>query len=337
MMNINTNFIDEAIISIKAGTGGNGSVAFRKENAIHYKIPDGGDGGNGGDVWLYSDKAINTLLCFKLKRIYIAESGTNGKRNSCSGKKGKDMLIKTPLGTRVTDIKTNLLIIDMSFVGQKVLVAKGGLHGIGNSKTKTTNKLQKNKGIPGETCDIHMELMLTADVGILGLPNAGKSTFINSVSKAKSKVASYSFTTAFPVLGVVQLYNNRFIIADIPGLIEDASNGIGLGIRLLKQLDRCSLLLHIVDLKHMNESLIYKAIKTINNELYQYNSLTSKKHCWLVFNKVDKITDKAFLIRLVDRFIRRIEWKSKYYIASSINHIGIKKLCYDILYYLSMH
>ncbi|KAH0998280.1 Obg family GTPase CgtA [Candidatus Tremblaya phenacola] len=334
-MNINTNFIDEAIISIKAGAGGNGSVAFRKEKAIHYKIPDGGDGGDGGDVWLYSEKAINTLLYFKLKRIYIAESGTNGKRNNCTGKKGKDIVIKTPIGTRIIDVKTNKLIIDMSFVGQKVLVAKGGFHGIGNLKLKTTNKLQKNKGFPGEACDILMELLLIADVGILGLPNVGKSTFINSVSKAKSKIANYSFTTSFPVLGVVQLYSNNFIIADIPGLIEDVSNGIGLGVRFLKHLERCKLLLHFVDLKYMNEAFLYKAIKTINNELYQYNNLTSKKLCWLVFNKIDKITDKFYLIKFVDRFIRRIEWKTKYYLTSTINYVGIKKLCYDILYYLS--
>ena len=245
-------FVDEAKIKVDAGDGGNGCVGFRTEKYIPRGGPNGGDGGDGGDVYLQADENLNTLVDFRFVRFYAAERGENGQTRDCTGSRGKDLIIPVPVGTRSRDEDTGEVIGDLTTDGQRLLVAKGGFHGLGNARFKTsTNRAprQKTDGTTGEIRNLQLELLLLADVGMLGLPNAGKSTFIRSVSAAKPKVADYPFTTLIPNLGVVSMGHGRsFVIADIPGLIEGASEGAGLGTRFLRHLERCRVLLHMVDL-----------------------------------------------------------------------------------------
>ena len=286
-------FVDEATILVVAGDGGNGCVSFRREKYIPRGGPDGGDGGDGGDVYLVADENLNTLIDFRFVKSYRAERGTNGQSSDCTGKRGKDITIKVPVGTRVLDQSTGEVLADMTKNGQINMVAKGGFHGLGNTRFKSSvnrSPRQKTMGTKGEERDIALELMLLADVGMLGLPNAGKSTFIRSVSAAKPKVADYPFTTLVPSLGVVRMdHEQSFVVADIPGLIEGASEGAGLGIRFLKHLERCRVLLHLIDIAPIDESDPIENAKVIINELKQYNAKLAEKPRWLVFNKVDLI------------------------------------------------
>ncbi|MBA0187041.1 Obg family GTPase CgtA [Pectobacterium odoriferum] len=330
-------FVDEATILVVAGDGGNGCVSFRREKYIPNGGPDGGDGGDGGDVYLLADENLNTLIDYRFEKSFRAERGQNGQSRDCTGKRGKDITIKVPVGTRVLDQGTGEVLGDMTRHQQSLMVAKGGWHGLGNTRFKSSvNRAprQKTSGTKGEERELTLELLLLADVGMLGLPNAGKSTFIRTVSAAKPKVADYPFTTLVPSLGVVRMDSEQsFVVADIPGLIEGASEGAGLGIRFLKHLERCRVLLHLVDLAPIDESDPIENAKIIINELEQYGAGLAEKPRWLVFNKVDLI-DKAEAEKRAKDIAAALGWDDKYYLISAANREGVNPLCWDVMNFL---
>ena len=284
-------FVDEATIRVEAGDGGNGVVSFRREKYIPKGGPDGGDGGDGGNVFMIADNNLNTLVDYKFTKFYKAERGQNGMSSDCTGAKGADIILKVPVGTRITDKETGEVLGDLRNEGDLLRVAKGGHHGFGNTHFKSsTNRAprQKTNGTPGERRILELELLLVADVGLLGLPNAGKSTFIRSVSAARPKVADYPFTTLVPNLGVVKTGDGEsFVIADVPGLIEGAAQGAGLGHRFLRHLERCRVLLHLVDAMPVDGSDPVENAKVIEKELQEYAHDLYEKPRWLVVNKVD--------------------------------------------------
>lgn len=284
-------FVDEATIRVEAGDGGNGVVSFRREKYIPKGGPDGGDGGDGGNVFMIADNNLNTLVDYKFTKFYKAERGQNGMSSDCTGAKGADIILKVPIGTRITDKETGEVLGDLRHEGDLLRVAKGGHHGFGNTHFKSsTNRAprQKTNGTPGERRILELELLLVADVGLLGLPNAGKSTFIRSVSAARPKVADYPFTTLVPNLGVVKTGDGEsFVIADVPGLIEGAAQGAGLGHRFLRHLERCRVLLHLVDAMPVDGSDPVENAKVIEKELQEYAHDLYEKPRWLVVNKVD--------------------------------------------------
>ncbi len=289
-------FIDEAKIYVAAGDGGNGVVSFRREKYEPEGGPDGGDGGRGGSVQVIADRNINTLVEYRYTRKFIAQRGENGASAGCYGRGGKDIVLRVPVGTVITDINSQQVVADLAHDGQTVKIAKGGKGGLGNIHFKSsTNRAprQCTKGEPGEERDLRLELRVLADVGLLGLPNAGKSTFIRSVSAARPKVADYPFTTMHPNLGVVRVSENKsFVIADIPGLIEGAAEGAGLGIRFLKHLSRTRVLLHIVDLAPLDpEADPVRDARAIVGELEKYSPELAAKPRWLVLNKLDLIPE----------------------------------------------
>ncbi len=327
-------FVDEVEIRAEAGDGGSGVVSFRREKFVPDGGPDGGDGGDGGSVYLQADENLNTLIDYQFERFHRAERGTNGQGRNCTGKKGADLVLKVPVGTRVTDVDTQEAIGDLTRNGQKLLVAKGGFHGLGNTRFKSsTNRAprQKTLGTPGEVRNLKLELMLLADVGLLGLPNAGKSTFIRSVSAAKPKVADYPFTTLIPNLGVVRPQSNKsFVIADIPGLIEGASEGAGLGIRFLKHLERCRVLLHIVDVMPVDGSDPVDNAFAIINELHQYSPKLADKPRWLVLNKIDLLPQDE-LDEVCNTIAAELGIEDHIYRISAVNRFNTDQLCYDIM------
>ncbi|MBU3843695.1 MAG: GTPase ObgE [Candidatus Anaerobiospirillum pullicola] len=284
-------FVDEATIRVEAGDGGNGVVSFRREKYIPKGGPDGGDGGDGGSVFMLADTNLNTLVDYKFTKFYKAERGQNGMSADCTGAKGADIILKVPVGTRITDKETGEVLGDLRKEGDLLRVAKGGRHGFGNTHFKSsTNRAprQKTNGTPGERRILELELLLVADVGLLGLPNAGKSTFIRSVSAARPKVADYPFTTLVPNLGVVKTGEGEsFVIADVPGLIEGAAQGAGLGHRFLRHLERCRVLLHLVDALPVDSSDPVTNAQVIEKELKEYAHDLYEKPRWLVLNKVD--------------------------------------------------
>ncbi|MDN0112578.1 Obg family GTPase CgtA [Yersinia mollaretii] len=331
-------FVDEATILVVAGDGGNGCVSFRREKYIPNGGPDGGDGGDGGDIYLLADENLNTLIDYHFVKSFRAERGQNGQSRDCTGKRGKDITIKVPVGTRILDQGTGEIVGDMTRHGQRLMVAKGGFHGLGNARFKSSvNRAprQKTMGTEGETRDLTLELLLLADVGMLGLPNAGKSTFIRAVSAAKPKVADYPFTTLIPSLGVVRMdYEQSFVVADIPGLIEGASGGAGLGIRFLKHLERCRVLLHLVDLAPIDESDPVKNAQVIINELQQYSENLAKKPRWLVFNKIDLIDPEEAETR-AKAIVEALGWEDKYYMISAANRENVNALCWDVMNFIN--
>ncbi|ACS87119.1 Obg family GTPase CgtA [Musicola paradisiaca] len=331
-------FVDEATILVVAGDGGNGCVSFRREKYIPNGGPDGGDGGDGGDVYLLADENLNTLIDYRFEKSFRAERGQNGQSRDCTGKRGKDIVIKVPVGTRIRDKGTDEILGDMTRHQQRLLVAKGGWHGLGNTRFKSSvNRAprQKTSGTPGEERELLLELLLLADVGMLGLPNAGKSTFIRAVSAAKPKVADYPFTTLVPSLGVVRMDSEQsFVIADIPGLIEGASEGAGLGIRFLRHLERCRVLLHLIDLAPMDESDPIQNAKVIVNELHSYSATLAEKPRWLVFNKVD-LLDHAEGEKRAKEIANALGWEGKYYLVSAANRAGVNALCWDVMSFLN--
>jgi len=291
-------FIDEATITVKAGDGGNGCVSFRREKYIPFGGPDGGDGGDGGSVWLLGDEGLNTLADFRFQRRFEAARGENGHGRNRTGKSGADLEVPVPVGTQVFDADTGELIGDVIGAGQRLLVAQGGFHGLGNTRYKSAaNRAprQSKPGTPGDLRMLKLELKVLADVGLLGLPNAGKSTLLRQVSAAEPKVADYPFTTLHPQLGVVRVGPTQsFVMADIPGLIEGASEGAGLGIRFLKHLSRTRLLLHLVDVAPPDPDIDpLEAIDTVVAELEQYSAKLARLPRWLVLNKVDLLDDDA--------------------------------------------
>jgi GTP-binding protein len=330
-------FVDEATILVVAGDGGNGCVSFRREKYIPRGGPNGGDGGDGGDVFVLADENLNTLIDYRFEKSFRAERGQNGQSSDCTGKRGKDVTIKVPVGTRVIDQGTGEVLADMTRHGQQQLVAKGGFHGLGNTRFKSSvNRAprQKTMGTKGEVRDLTLELMLLADVGMLGLPNAGKSTFIRAVSAAKPKVADYPFTTLVPSLGVVRMDSEKsFVVADIPGLIEGASEGAGLGIRFLKHLERCRVLLHLIDIAPIDESDPVENARVIINELQQYSEKLAEKPRWLVFNKTD-LVDAQEAQQRAQNVAQALGWEGKYYLISAANRQGVTDLCWDVMHFI---
>jgi len=329
-------FIDEATIKIYAGDGGNGVATFRREKYEPMGGPSGGDGGRGGSVFFEADQNLNTLVDYRYTRTLKAQRGENGRSAECYGAKGEDLILKVPVGTVISDKATGESYADLSQHGDRALLAKGGKGGLGNIHFKSSiNRAprQCTKGEPGEEFELYLELKVLADVGLLGMPNAGKSTFIRSVSAAKPKVADYPFTTLHPNLGVVRVGENQsFVIADIPGLIEGASEGAGLGHQFLRHLARTTLLLHLVDIAPFDPSInpIDEA-RAIVNELKKYDELLYQKPRWLVLNKIDMVEDVADKVKT---FIKSFGWTGPVYSISAIKGVGCKELTYDIMTFI---
>mgnify|MGYP005812987699 CR=1 FL=1 len=330
-------FVDEVEIRVEAGDGGNGCVSFRKEKYIEFGGPDGGDGGDGGDVFLEASESLNTLIDYRFERFHRAKRGQNGQSRDCTGKGSADLVLKVPVGTRVVDQDTGELIGDLTHKEQKLLVAKGGWHGLGNTRFKSsTNRAprQKTDGTPGEIRNLKLELLLLADVGLLGLPNAGKSTLIRSVSAAKPKVADYPFTTLVPNLGVVRLDMQRsFVIADIPGIIEGAAEGAGLGTQFLKHLERCRILLHVIDILPADGSDPLENAKTIISELEQHNEKLAGKPRWVVFNKLDLVLEDE-AEEITQRILEGLDWQGEVHSISAFSKIGTAELSQKVMTFI---
>lgn len=326
-------FIDEATIKLFAGDGGNGVATFRREKYEPMGGPNGGDGGTGGSVFIEADRNINTLVDYRYTRSFRAQRGENGRGSDCYGAGGEDMILRVPVGTVISDKASGQLLVDLADHGQRAMLAKGGKGGLGNIHFKSSmnrSPRQCTKGEPGEEIELYLELKVLADVGLLGMPNAGKSTFIRSVSAAKPKVADYPFTTLHPNLGVVRVDTNRsFVIADIPGLIEGAAEGAGLGHQFLRHLARTRLLLHIVDLAPFDEMVDPVAeAKAIVEELRKYDEELYNKPRWLILNKVDMLENSA---EKVAEFVKAYGWKGPCYAISAISGGGCKELVYAIM------
>jgi GTP-binding protein len=327
-------FVDEATIDVKAGDGGNGCVSFRREKFIPFGGPDGGDGGDGGSVWLVADANLNTLADFRYERRFEAERGENGRGRNCTGRKGDDLEVPVPVGTLVYEQDTGELMGDLVDDGQRLLVARGGFHGLGNVRYKSsTNRAprQSKPGTPGERHSLRLELKLLADVGLLGKPNAGKSTLIRAISAARPKVADYPFTTLYPNLGVVRVEAHRsFVVADIPGLIEGAAEGAGLGVQFLKHLSRTGLLLHLVDVAPVDESDPVEDVRAIATELRKFSSDLGKRERWLVLNKVDLLPEQERDKRCQD-IVQRLEWQGRVFMISALAKQGTQDLVFAIM------
>ena len=331
-------FVDEAQVRVEAGDGGNGAIGFRREKFIPMGGPDGGDGGNGGSVYLMAVENINTLVDFRYQAVYRAQRGQNGMARNCTGRQGDDYYVNVPLGTRVCDSETGEILGDLTTEGETLLVAQGGFHGLGNTRFKSSiNRAPQkaSKGTPGEHRLLNLELTLIADVGLLGMPNAGKSSLIRSVSSATPKVADYPFTTLYPNLGVVRIDELRsFVIADIPGVIEGASEGAGLGLQFLKHLDRTGLLLHIIDIEpyESSESPVSAARKIIA-EVAKWNDNLANKPRWLILNKVDRVLDEE-LDAHCQEIIDALNWTAPVFKIAAINGQGTRELMFAIMEFL---
>ena len=323
-------FVDEATIKVEAGDGGNGCVSFRREKYIPKGGPDGGDGGNGGSVYLQGDEGLNTLVDFRHQRMHRAERGQNGMGRQMTGRKGESLYVRVPVGTRVKDLDTEEVIGEVLQHEQQLLVARGGHHGLGNIHFKSsTNRAprQATPGTAGERRTLLLELIVLADVGLLGMPNAGKSSLISRVSHARPKVADYPFTTLYPNLGVVSLGSDcSFVIADIPGLIEGASAGAGLGIQFLKHLARTRLLLHLVDLAPMDESIDPASeVRHLVKELQDYDAELAERERWLVLTKKDLLLGDEFEARK-EKLVDELNWDGPVYGISSVTGEGTEEL-----------
>ncbi|KFL35510.1 Obg family GTPase CgtA [Arenimonas donghaensis] len=319
-------FVDEATITVSAGNGGNGCISFRREKFIPLGGPDGGDGGNGGSVWLQADENLNTLIDFRHQRQYRAQRGQNGMGRQMFGKAGDDVVIRVPVGTEVINVGTDEIIGDLTDHGDRLLVAQGGVGGKGNVHFKSSVNRAPRKagtGTPGEEREIRLELKLLADVGLLGFPNAGKSTFIRAVSSATPKVADYPFTTLYPNLGVVSVEVDRsFVIADIPGLIEGAADGAGLGAQFLRHVQRTRLLLHLVDMAPFDEGVDpVQQVRAIEAELRKHDPAMLEKPRWLVLNKADLLPEDERQAR-AEALVEALDWKEPWFLASAIGREG---------------
>ena len=326
-------FVDEATIKVFAGNGGSGCLSFRREKFIPKGGPDGGDGGDGGSVFLEAKTELNTLIDFRYTRSFKAENGSQGSGSDCTGSKGDDLYISVPVGTIVTVTETGEIIGDLTFPEQKLLVAKGGFHGLGNTRFKSSRNRtprQTTPGKEGESREIKLELSLLADVGLLGLPNSGKSTLVQTVSAARPKVADYPFTTMVPNLGVVRLDSERsFVIADIPGVIKGASDGAGLGMRFLKHLTRTKLILHLVDISPLDGSSPKHAVEEIERELEKFSPTLATEHRWLVVNKADLLSNDEHE-RVLKELIADLQWKGRFFLISGATGLGMELLCNSI-------
>jgi GTP-binding protein len=331
-------FIDEARIEVIAGNGGSGSASMRREKFIEFGGPDGGDGGRGGTVYAIADRNINTLIDYRFSKTHLAKNGEPGRGADCYGRAGDDIDLRVPVGTIIEDLETGERIADLTVHGERLMLAKGGEGGWGNIHFKSsTNRAprQKTAGKPGERRKLKLELKVLADVGLLGMPNAGKSTFITAVSNARPKIADYPFTTLHPNLGVVRSGPEKsFVIADIPGLIEGAAEGAGLGHRFLRHLQRTGVLLHLVDLAPFDELVDTVAqAKAIVNELLKYDQGLHSKPRWLVLNKIDMIEPEE-RIKRVKAFVKAYGWKGPVFEISALTGQGCQTLCFAIQGYL---
>ncbi|WP_432742550.1 Obg family GTPase CgtA [Methylobacter sp. G7] len=331
-------FVDEAEVRVEAGDGGNGTIGFRREKYIPMGGPDGGDGGDGGSVYLIAAENVNTLVDFRYHAVHRAERGQRGMSRNCTGRKGDDCYVPVPLGTQVSDAETGEVIGDLTRVDQTLLVAQGGFHGLGNTRFKSSiNRAPQkaSKGSEGEHRRLNLELTLIADVGLLGMPNAGKSSLIRSVSAATPKVADYPFTTLHPNLGVVRVDDLRsFVIADIPGVIEGAAEGAGLGLQFLKHLLRTGLLLHLIDVEPYEsmESPV-QAAKKIIHEVEKWSDELAAKPRWLVLNKIDRLPADDVDERC-QAIVDELEWTGPVFKIAAINGSGTRELMFAIMSFL---
>jgi len=327
-------FVDEVKIFVQAGKGGNGASSFRREKFIPFGGPDGGDGGDGGSIYVQANLNINTLVDYRYTRQFQAQNGEKGHGANCTGKCGEDLILSVPIGTIIYDNGTGECIGEVIADKQKLLVAKGGYHGLGNLRFKSsTNRAprQFTPGDPGEERELRLELKLLADVGLLGLPNAGKSSLIRAVSAATPKVADYPFTTMYPNLGVVRVGEHKsFVMADIPGVIEGAAEGAGLGIRFLKHLARTRVILHLVDIAPFDESDVVQTITTIVEELKRYNPELAERERWLVLNKIDML-DPGQQEAIKTEVIKSLNWQGPIYLISALKAEGTQVLMQDIM------
>ena len=330
-------FVDEASIKVHAGKGGNGCLSFRREKYIPKGGPDGGDGGDGGSVILVGTEGLNTLIDFRYTRNFKAENGQQGSSAECTGRGGEDLVLPVPVGTTVIDEETGDVLGDITELDQRLKVAQGGYHGLGNTRYKSsTNRAprQTSPGKEGEVRELKLELKVLADVGLLGLPNAGKSTFIRSVSAARPKVADYPFTTLVPNLGVVGMSGDKsFVVADIPGLIEGASEGAGLGVRFLKHLTRTRLLLHLVDMMPYDGSTPGENAAVIEQELEKFSPTMAEGDRWLVLNKLDLLPEDEVDARCAE-VVEHLNWQGPVYKISGLASQGTKDLCAAIMDYI---
>jgi len=327
-------FVDEANITVIAGNGGDGSASFRREKFIPFGGPDGGDGGRGGSVYLEGDSGLNTLVDFRHLRKYKAQNGQGGSGRQMTGRSGEDITIRVPLGTIVTNADTDESMGDVTEHKQLLLVAKGGRGGLGNLHFKSSTNRAPRRTVPGsegETFDLHFELKVLADVGLLGFPNAGKSTLISNVSAARPKVADYPFTTLYPNLGVVRIDTDRsFVIADIPGIIEGAAEGAGLGIQFLKHLQRTRLLLHLVDLAPLAEDIdAASQVRLLEKELERFDPGLMDKPRWLVFTKADLLPGTEAREKAV-AVVAELGWVAPWFVISSITREGTRELMQQV-------
>lgn len=327
-------FVDEAKIHVKAGKGGNGACSFLRLKFMPFGGPDGGDGGEGGSIFLLADDGINTLVDYRFIHTYEAEDGEKGGGRNCTGKSGGDLILRVPVGTMVYDNHTDELIGDLTQSSQTLCVAQGGRHGVGNTKFKSSINRSPRKtipGQPGEARDLRLELKVLADVGLVGIPNAGKSTLISAMSAARPKIADYPFTTLYPQLGVVRVSQfHSFVIADLPGLIEGASQGAGLGIRFLKHVARTQLLFHVVDMFPVDGSDPVDQIKAITKELGLYNEELLKKERWLVLNKADLLPEDE-IEKVKEDIVARAHWMGRVFVVSGLAKKGLDELAREAM------
>jgi GTP-binding protein len=330
-------FVDEARIEVRAGRGGHGCVSFRREKYIPKGGPDGGDGGDGGSVWLEADAGLNTLADFRHARRFEARNGQSGQGRQRTGRSADDVVVAVPLGTIVRSAETGETIGDLTEPGQRLLVARGGSGGKGNIHFKSSvnrTPRQHTEGTPGEARELELELRVLADVGLLGFPNAGKSTLISSVSRARPRIADYPFTTLHPSLGVVRLEpGNSFVIADIPGLIEGASEGAGLGHRFLRHLRRTGLLLHLVEVRPADGSDPADQVRALEHELSRFDRSLTDKPRWLVVTKIDQLAEDRRRIES-EQLVERLEWRAPWFAISAVTGEGIDRLTGAIGRYL---
>ena len=332
-------FVDEVEIEVKAGKGGNGIASFRREKYIEFGGPDGGDGGDGGNVFLKGTRGLNTLADFRTKKKFDAQNGENGMSRNKTGKNGRDLDILVPLGTIVRNAESGVKISELIKDEQRLLVAKGGKHGFGNLRFKSsTNRAPRKftKGDYGDELSLKLELRLLADAGFLGKPNAGKSSLMRAMTKAKPKVANYPFTTLNPSLGVVDIgYGESFVIADIPGLIEGAAEGVGLGTQFLKHLSRSNILLHVIDIESFIDNVNINDLTSINKELQKFDDKLANKKQYLIFNKIDLLDNEKFEKK--KEIILELYKEKDVFFTSAVGNIGIEDLKKKLFYEIKNH
>ncbi|QHG92710.1 GTPase ObgE [Coxiella endosymbiont of Amblyomma sculptum] len=326
-------FVDEILVQAEGGNGGNGCLSFRREKFVPKGGPDGGDGGDGGSVYFIADTSVNTLLQFCYRRLLRAQDGQSGMSRLRSGKQGRDLIMSIPVGTLVYNVETKELIGDLTEKGQRLCVAKGGQRGLGNNRFKSSRNRTPRKitcGKKGEKRILKLELKLLADVGLLGFPNSGKSTFIRAVSKAAPKVSDYPFTTLYPSLGVVCIDDGKsFVVADVPGIIVGSSVGTGLGVRFLRHLERTRILLHIVDVAVGDVDLVAQSVQEISDELERFSRREIKKSRWLVFNKTDLLPFEEIEMKCA-KIVSKLGWCDPVYKISALKKDGTHRLCCEL-------